>query len=102
MGHVTQKVLTANLRAMEADGLLTRKVYAEVPPRGGIYPDGYRPQPEARAGRHGRLGHGLQSEAGSHLNHKNPPAVFAAAGDFLWGRSARHHMLLQVGRETAV
>ena len=33
VGHVTQKVLTANLRAMEADGLLTRKVYAEVPPR---------------------------------------------------------------------
>ena len=33
IGHVTQKVLTANLRDMEAKGLLTRKVYAEVPPR---------------------------------------------------------------------
>ena len=32
-GHVTQKVLTAQLRQMEASGLLTRKVYAEVPPR---------------------------------------------------------------------
>ena len=31
--HVTQKVLTAQLRDMEAKGLLTRKVYAEVPPR---------------------------------------------------------------------
>ena len=30
--HVTQKVLTAQLRDMEAKGLLTRKVYAEVPP----------------------------------------------------------------------
>ena len=30
---VTQKVLTAQLRDMEAKGLLTRKVYAEVPPR---------------------------------------------------------------------
>ena len=30
---MTQKVLTANLRSMEKDGLLTRKVYAEVPPR---------------------------------------------------------------------
>ena len=33
IGHVTQKVLTAQLRQMEANGLLTRKVYAEVPPR---------------------------------------------------------------------
>lgn len=33
IGHVTQKVLTANLREMEAQGLLTRRVYAEVPPR---------------------------------------------------------------------
>ena len=35
IGHVTQKVLTAQLRQMEASGLLTRKVYAEVPPRDG-------------------------------------------------------------------
>ncbi len=33
IGHVTQKVLTSQLRQMEASGLLTRKVYAEVPPR---------------------------------------------------------------------
>ena len=33
IGHVTQKVLTAQLREMEAAGLLTRTVYAEVPPR---------------------------------------------------------------------
>lgn len=33
VGSVTQKVLTSHLRAMEQDGLLTRKVYAEVPPR---------------------------------------------------------------------
>ena len=30
---VTQKVLTNNLRQMEASGLVNRKVYAEVPPR---------------------------------------------------------------------
>lgn len=33
ISHVTQKVLTAQLREMEESGLLTRKVYAEVPPR---------------------------------------------------------------------
>lgn len=33
VGHISQKVLTANLRAMEARGLLTRIVYPEVPPR---------------------------------------------------------------------
>ena len=32
IGHVTQKVLTAQLREMEATGLLTRRVFAEVPP----------------------------------------------------------------------
>lgn len=30
---ITQKVLTSNLRQMEASGLVKRKVYAEVPPR---------------------------------------------------------------------
>ncbi len=30
---ITQKVLTNNLREMEANDLLVRKVYAEVPPR---------------------------------------------------------------------
>ena len=33
IGGVSQKVLTANLRSMEERGLLTRKVFAEVPPR---------------------------------------------------------------------
>ena len=33
LGAVSQKVLTAQLRAMEESGLLTRTVYAEVPPR---------------------------------------------------------------------
>ena len=33
IGTVSQKVLTTQLRDMEEKGLLTRKVYAEVPPR---------------------------------------------------------------------
>ena len=33
VGNVSQKVVTAQLRAMEASGLVNRKVYAEVPPR---------------------------------------------------------------------
>ena len=33
IGHISQKVLTSNLRQMEKHGLLTRTGYAEVPPR---------------------------------------------------------------------
>ena len=47
IGHVTQKVLTAQLRDMEDKGLLTRKVYAEVPPRVEytLTPTGYSLKP---------------------------------------------------------
>lgn len=33
LNTITQKLLTNNLRQMEASGLIERKVYAEVPPR---------------------------------------------------------------------
>lgn len=33
VGRVSQKVLTSHQRAMEADGLVRREVFAEVPPR---------------------------------------------------------------------
>ena len=33
IGSVSQKVLTSQLREMEASGLVSRRVYAEVPPR---------------------------------------------------------------------
>ncbi|ADU26201.1 winged helix-turn-helix transcriptional regulator [Ethanoligenens harbinense] len=33
IGTITQKVLTQDLRVMEENGLVKRKVYAEVPPK---------------------------------------------------------------------
>lgn len=33
IGDVTPKVLTATLRGLEQDGLVTREVFAQVPPR---------------------------------------------------------------------
>jgi len=33
LASVTQRMLTNQLREMEADGLITRTVYAEVPPK---------------------------------------------------------------------
>ena len=33
IGDISQRMLTVTLRALEADGLVSRKVFAEVPPR---------------------------------------------------------------------
>ena len=33
IGDISQRMLTVTLRTLEEDGMLTRKIYAEVPPR---------------------------------------------------------------------
>ncbi len=45
IGHVSQKVLTSQLRQMEQSGLVNRKVYAEGTAACRIFPDGTRLQP---------------------------------------------------------
>lgn len=59
IGSVSQKVLTAQLRDMEEKGLVSRKVYAEVPPRGGVQPDSLGKKSEAHSGRHVDMGRKL-------------------------------------------
>nr|WP_238566964.1 winged helix-turn-helix transcriptional regulator [Bifidobacterium reuteri] len=60
IGNISQKVLTSNLRQMEADGLVHREVYAEVPPRVEYSLTKHRAQPERRHRRPARLGRALQ------------------------------------------
>ena len=42
IGDISQRMLTVTLRSLETDGLIVRKVYAEVPPRRRILLNGKR------------------------------------------------------------
>ena len=44
IANVTPRMLTNQLRELEEDGLIARKVYAQVPAEGGIQPVAARPQ----------------------------------------------------------
>lgn len=59
IGTVSQKVLTSQLRQMKESGLLTRKVYAEVPPRVEYTLTELGLQPEAHHGCNVGLGRKL-------------------------------------------
>lgn len=45
---ISEKVLTDNLRAMEKDGIITRAVFPEVPPRSECAPPSRRSTPPPR------------------------------------------------------
>ena len=36
IGDISQKMLTVALRSLEADGLVSRKIYPEIPPQGRV------------------------------------------------------------------
>ena len=50
--EISQKVLTDSLRSMEADGIITRTVYPEVPPRVEYALDSMRAWGEAYKTKH--------------------------------------------------
>lgn len=63
IGTVTQKVLTAQLRQMEASGLLTRTVLRGGSPPRGVHPHRPGAQPPACSGRHEAWGKAYQENA---------------------------------------
>jgi DNA-binding HxlR family transcriptional regulator len=49
MPGISQKMLIQQLRDLERDRVVSRKVYPEVPPQGGIHVDESRGRPSASA-----------------------------------------------------
>jgi len=66
---ITQHMLTMHLRELEADGIVTRTIYAEVPPRVeyALTEHGHSLEPVMRAlAKWGRKHMGLEGDAHSH------------------------------------
>jgi DNA-binding HxlR family transcriptional regulator len=51
MPEATQRMVTNQLRELEADGLIERKVYAQVPPKVELQPVASRPDAAAHSPR---------------------------------------------------
>ena len=72
IGHISQKVLTSNLRQMEKHGLLTRTVYAEVPPRVEYELTELGARPETGAGYAAMVGRNLFRIGTRHQYYEQP------------------------------
>jgi len=72
MPGITQRMLTKQLRALEEDGLITRTVYPEVPPRVeyALSQTGQRLRPVIDALRAWGIEHKARLEAGSAASQK--------------------------------
>ena len=67
----TAKMLTQQLRELEAHALVHREVFPVVPPQGGLFPDGAGQEPDAHPHRHAGLGQRLSEKQtpGTQLRH---------------------------------
>lgn len=61
IANATPKMLTQQLRELEAQHLIHREVFPLVPPQGGVFSHGNRTQSYAHSHSNAGLGHGVPS-----------------------------------------